>query len=201
MKLYEITKISHQPSVGFVLTDFDTDGAVQLTTAENLPLYQITGGHKDPSLCAFALKVDDTFVSVIIGVWGKVDGPAFIIRRTWTDPRYRNKGLVTSLYKALHAKMHYKLVSDIEQSPETISVWLKLSAVLPVKVLDLNNKEIKNLEDVSAEDLYKPSLELRLIIEQVQTSSDWIVPEQPLLGGILEDHLVYTHTDSNGQFC
>lgn len=198
MKLEEITKIASQSSGGFNLSDFDTQNAVQIGTAENLPIYHFKGGQKDPALEAYAIKIDDQFVSVLIGKKGTLNGPAFFIHRTYTIPSMRNKGLVSSLYSALYSKYHIRLVGDTEQSPETISVWKKLSQILPVKVFDPSKKQIVDLSTISDTDLYNPALNLRFILEDMELQENFKFPSKA--SNILEDYVIYTHITVIGKY-
>ena len=202
MKLNEIIKVPQQHFPGVSLSDFNTETAEQLTTAENIPLFHISGGPKGPDFHAYALKQGSEFVSFVIGKWGNLNGPAFYIMRTYTQPQYRNKGLITALYSALYRKLKYKLVSDNEMSPESISVWKKLSKVLPVEVYNLSKKETSYMKDVSDEELFgmeKKHKNIRLVLDGTPvkpTITDMQIPEKPLLGSILEDYIIYTNQDT-----
>ena len=196
MKLTEITKIVQQPSPGFSFDDFNI--VKQIGTAENIPLFRLEH-KKDTEYQGYALQKDGQFVSAMVGRWGTLDGDAFFIERTYTVPSERNKGLITSLYQALYRKYKIRLISDIKQSPETISVWKKLAGVLPVKVIDTENKKILSLKDVSDEQLYDPELGLRLVLERFIPDPTFCIIPEPT-DGILEDYINYTHIINEGKF-
>lgn len=219
MKINEIIKVVSQPTPS--LSDFDIENAKQLTTAENIPLYGLM--HlKDSNVHAYALKVGNAFVSIIIGKWGVLDGPALYIRRTYTLPKYRNKGLITALYIALHRRLKYKMVSDFEQSPETIAVWKKLTKILPVKVVNTKTHNVEEYSDVPEEEIFGMSKgyeDIRLVIsEAIQSNrelrkmkelmknkktkfiTDIKIPERPLIDTIILDSYNYTHPDNDGKY-
>lgn len=199
MKLEEITKVPQQPTPGFSLDDFNVDAKEQIGTAENIPIVKMRGV-RDVDLVAYALVIDDRVASMIVGKLGDLDGPAFYIYRTYTLPDMRNRGLITALYKALYKKYNIRLVSDVEQSPETISVWKKLAGEFPVKVFDEKNRQLLDLRDVTDQQLYDPTQELRLVLESVVVADcDWItVP--PIIDGILKDYIHYTADENKGQY-
>lgn len=209
MKLNEITKIVQQPDPGFKESDFDIENAQQVTTAENFPVFKLKSkGNLDPALEAYALKKDDRFVSFVVGKYGTLDGPAFFVQRSYTIPSLRNKGLATALYSVLYRRLHLKLISDVEQSPETVSVWKKLSKSLPVRVLDTKNQRSLELQDVPDKQLYDPELELKLVIENTHTLNiqggqpitDLLIPERPLIDKILADYINYTASENDGLY-
>lgn len=200
MKLDEIVKIAQQPTGGFSLSDFMLERAEQITTAENLPVFHIPGGPKDPTLHCYAVRVDNQYVSMLIGRVGSFNGrTAVFIARTYTLPSYRNKGLVTSLYRALYSRMKYVLISDGEMSPETISVWEKLAASLPVKVVNMDSTTSQPLKDVPLDQMVDGNEHIRLMLETGTIDPSWIgVPES--YSPILADYINFTHPDNDGLY-
>lgn len=200
MKLDEIAKVAQQATGGFSLSDFNLDHAEQITTAENIPVFHIPGGPKDPTLHCYAMRIDNQYVSMLLGRVGTFNGRAAVfIVRTYTLPSYRNKGLVTSLYKALYSRMKYVLISDGEMSPETIAVWEKLAAALPVKVVDMDSTTSQPLKDVSLDRLVDGNERIRLMLEMGIVDPPWmVIPENT--GGILRDYINFTHPDNDGLY-
>ena len=200
MKLDEIAKIAQQVTGGFSLADFDLERAEQITTAENLPVFHIPGGPKDPTLHCYAVQVDGQYASMLIGRVGTFNGRnAVFIVRTYTLPSYRNKGLVTSLYKVLYSRMKYVLISDGEMSPETITVWHKLAAALPVKVIDMDSTISQPLKDVPLDQIVDGNERIRLMLEMGIVNPTWmVIPENT--GGILRDYINFTHPDNDGLY-
>jgi len=196
MKLTEITKITQQTIPGFNLDDFDI--GKQFGTAENIPIVKLTPKNKS-DLEGYALYQDDKIIGCIIGRREIIRGELFVIQRTYVIPTERNKGYITSLYKALYSKYKLKLVSDVDQSPETISVWKKLMKELPVKVLDVKKKKILDLKDVPKDQLYDKELGLRLILEQIDSCCLMFlcIPERSEL---LADNVNYTHPINEGMY-
>jgi hypothetical protein len=199
VKPEEITKIPQQPNSGFSLDDFDVGNMVHVGTAENIPL--VLFNSTDGKYTCYALIQDDLPTATVVGRWGTLNGPAFFIERTYTVPTYRNKGMMTAMYKALYTKYGIRLVSDVEQSPGTITIWKKLADVLPVQVVDVVNKTIVPLATVNDIDLYDEPRKLRLMLENTQSEAhpDILVPD-PIVDGILDDYIIYTHEDSNNQY-
>lgn len=211
MRLEEITKIGQLPTRGFNLDDFDLEHAKQVGTAENIPIFEIHGGPKEPGLVLYALKTNDEYVSMILGKWGTFAGPAFFILRTYTNPTMRNRGLMTALYKALYTKLRFKLVSDVEQTPETVAVWKKLAMVLPVRAFDPETRKTIDLRNVSDEQLYHLDKDWRLVLECIwEYKADPKLPKQPgrvvefsfpsINHIILDDYIIYTHPDTFGLY-
>lgn len=197
MKLDEITKVVSQPSGGFDLQDFDIEHATQIGTAENIPIVKIQPKDHAHNAVMFALVVDDQIVGVMIGALCTVDGPAFCVERTYTAVSMRNKGLMTALYKALYTKYNIRLVSDLGQSPETISIWKKLAQTLPVKVVDAKNGQLLDFSDVTDQQLYDERLGLRLMLESNTLPEGWHVPPR---SSLLTDNINYTAEENNGLY-
>lgn len=70
-----------------------------------------------------------------------------MITRTWCEPEFRKRGLISNLYRFLHRQMGYSLISDTKHSPDTIKIWNKLRSQWRVKMLDINTKEISDIDD------------------------------------------------------
>ncbi|MGI0075935.1 MAG: GNAT family N-acetyltransferase [Nitrosopumilaceae archaeon] len=218
MKLDEIViRPTNQPG-GFRLADFNQSLAKLVGSAENIPIYAIPHNH-DPATDMYALKQDNKFVGYLIGTWGTLNGVALYVKRTYVIPSYRNKGLITALYNTLYTTLKYKLVSDNEMSPESISVWKKLSKTLPVKVLNVKTKEVFDMKDIPDKNIFgltKDYENIRLILEkeeivykEVSLSEgakrvyDLRIPERGpsrIMGGIFDDYLNYTHKVNRGKY-
>lgn len=110
-----------------------------------------------------------------------------MIVRTWCEKEYRNKGIVTNLYRFLFNTLKYALLSDIRQTPETISVWNKVRDFLPTQMVNLDSGEIQEIDDKI---LYDKSKRFVLIVERLkelpETSPFYKVTQAP--SGILEDY-------------
>lgn len=199
MKLHEIVKLPTQPRAGFQLKHFDTEHAKQLTTAENIPVFHCVG-IDDPNTHIYMMKVDDQFVAVLIGQWGHIDNkPALYIERTATLPQYRRKGLMTALYVALHKKLKYILVSDFEQSPESIKIWQNLAKIYDVKVIDTKTMQKLDYNEVPVGKIFGNTEHIRLMMETKIINSSWIDIPEPSYE-ILDDYLHYTHEQNLGLY-
>ncbi|MGI0075936.1 MAG: GNAT family N-acetyltransferase [Nitrosopumilaceae archaeon] len=210
MKLDEIVKVTSQP---FPNVKLDLTNAELIGHTETVPIYhiKIIG---DTSYDVYALKKDNKFVTFIMGKWNVLEGShALYIERTVTLPRYRNKGLITALYKGLYVELKYKLVSDNEMSPESISVWKKLSKVLPVKVFNTETKKTTDMKTTPDDQIFGMEQEyenIRLVLEK----KELVYKETPLREGekrIYGDihipkkswqfqNLIYTHKENRGKY-
>lgn len=89
---------------------------------------------------------------------------ALVINRTFVVPSMQNKGWITALYRTLRGAGNV-IISDIELSPESISVWKKLIAHFSVSVIDAHSGIIKRqatIQDLDAAD----SVDERLLLDQ-----------------------------------
>jgi hypothetical protein len=77
----------------------------------------------------------------------------YMIKRTWTEPQFRNLGIMTGFYYGLYHLCHFVLLSDIEHSPETTSVWKKIFATLRPKIYNISTHEL--VVAACFDDIYK----------------------------------------------
>jgi len=213
MKLDEIIQRPQQSERGFSFSDFDISNARFVGTAENFPIYHLHSIRSEQEM--YALKENknsNEFISMIIGTSGKWlnNKSAFFIQRTYTTNQFRNRGLMTSLYYALYIKLKMILVSDFEQSPETVSIWKKIALSLPVKVLDTRNPQdikLHNYKEFPQTEILGDE-NIRLVLEEISTPKelDWLYKSLDKYHDydpnniILEDYHVYTHHDNLGKY-
>lgn len=176
MKLSEIIKIVSQPVPGFDLSKIEVFNTVK----ENyLGKYTVKLG-KFQDQYAFTVLDNDVIIASLITV--EIDDldlskTALIVKRTWCNREYRNRGIITNLYRLLYNELGYALVSDIEQSPETIRVWDKLRSAWNVKMIDMKTKEIT---DINTTELYGDPNKA-LIVESAMKKNNF--------SGIIIDHV------------
>lgn len=89
--------------------------------------------------------------------------PVMVVR-TWCEKEYRNKGIVTNLYRFLYNELKFAILSDIEQTPETISVWNKVREYWPVQMINLDTGETQDIDDKV---LYDQKQRFVLIVERL----------------------------------
>lgn len=146
MKINELaTKVIRQTQHGTDTPAF-TDFTFLRTTEQTLEMW--ISAVVDNQVM-FRLVRDGVVLSWIVAVVctpGYDNRKTFQIRRTWTEPEYRNKGLMTSFYYGLYKYCHFVLLSDIKHSPETVAVWKKLYPVLHPKILDIHTMDLSNPE-------------------------------------------------------
>ena len=139
MKLNNIAEMAErvppQPSGGIdpsVFTNFS-----KLGTVENYDFW-ISSPHGDLMLGKLVDTSNNPIAYIILqNITGlTTKHPPVRVRRTWVEPQWRNKGVMTSMYKNLVRKFNFTLISDIEFSPETESVWRKIFAALHPNIID-----------------------------------------------------------------
>jgi hypothetical protein len=143
MKLSEIIKVPQQPTHGLDLTKFDNAKQFKKAKVETFPLLYNQDG-------------DDYFFTIEINgekaAFMKAEkitdmaGDVLMVKRTYVMPKFRNKGLMTALYRTLH-NQRFSIISDRELSPESISIWKKLKQHYKIGVLDRDTAEIRSVED------------------------------------------------------
>lgn len=150
MKLNEILKIVTQPVPGI---DWSKINNLKQIKDRYLDDYSISiGTNKDHFY--FIVKLEDKIIAALIAIEIedlKRDKQVLMIKRTWVEREFRNKGIISNLYRFLYNVLGYALISDYEQSPETIKLWDKLRSSWDVKMIDLETKEIT---DINSTELY-----------------------------------------------
>jgi hypothetical protein len=197
MKLHEIKMVSDQTIKGFSLSDINLESGVQIGTAENIPLWKYTA--RDPHQNAYALRMGDEFVAIIVGTPHKLDKPYLIIQRTWTNPKYRGNGYAPALYVALVRKFHLALISDAEQSPGGRKIWDTIRSMVTVRMFDNETRQF--VTDISDQELYSTE-RYRLIAESTDFFDNILLKEsgkyvddqlfERYLPTILNDYYIFT---------
>lgn len=161
MKLNEIKKIPKQSDDN----PFDISAIGKLERYKNANVEGnelLFSQHGDEFF--FIVKVDGIMVAFLKATEVKEPVKALQINRTFVIPSFRNKGYITALYRTLRGNGN-KIISDIELSPESLSVWKKLSSYYSINVIDA--KTGKELRKISDADFIKPNNENeRLMIEE-----------------------------------
>ena len=204
MKLTEIIKVPEQVSSGFDLSQIDTTSIKQLTTAENMPVFHFSllG---DATVQGYGIQMNGTFVSFILGKWGHLgDDKVFYIKRTYTEPPIRNKGIMTSLYVALIDRLYFILCSDGELSPQTIAIWSKISNQCVLKTFNSITKQLLDFDQTTSSDLYNNKDILFVAYPSNPQRHDkteaFHIPGRPLIDTILGDYTNYTHVINEGLY-
>jgi len=191
--LNEILKISAR-DLGFSLSQFDLAKAKQVSVSEGgIPILRIPTIDRS-ALLMFALKVDDSLISQLVGEFHKIFGEEyFIIGRSWTNLEFQGRGYMTALYSLLVRNLKIKILSDKEQSPAAIRLWKTLAARHKVKVLVVRTGEKINLKDFS-DGVYTDSEldadNFRLVLFVISDVGK----------GIIDEYVKYTHRDNLGKF-
>jgi len=176
MKLEEILKIISQTGLGF---DLDKIKNFKKIKDNYLGEFYIEQGTIDDQFF-FIIKKDLQIVGSLVAT--KIDDleleskrEVLMIKRTWCKQDFRNKGLISNLYRFVYNDLKYALISDIEQSPETIQIWDRLRSSWNIKMINMQTKEIS---DINAFDLYHDA-KYALIVESIDDQ----------LYGVIKDYL------------
>lgn len=176
MKLIEIIKIVTQPIPGFELKGLN----FELIKAQYLEHYSIEQAQAHDQII-FIIKKQQQIIAAMITT--KIDDlelashkEALMIKRTWCDRQYRRQGLISNLYRLVYNDLGYALISDVEQTPETVQLWDKLRSAWDIKMINLQTKEITK---INTTELYG-SPKFAMIVESFTN---------PSFNGIIKDHV------------
>lgn len=110
------------------------------TTIEGLTLCSVQIGDQ----IIFSLNDQDEIMTYIVCTpitdYPGPTKPTIAIQRSFTPEQYQNKGYCAALYYGL-ARCGYRIVSDLQLSPEAISVWRKIAAKRPTSGFDTISKQ------------------------------------------------------------
>jgi GNAT superfamily N-acetyltransferase len=160
MRLHEIRLIPKQPDDN----PFDLDVLVHLRPYKN--------ANVEGNKLLFTQHGDDLFFVIRVGeeavAFAKATSiseprEALVINRTYVVPAWRNKGYMTALYRTLRGNGNV-IISDIDLSPESISIWKKLLARYTVHIIDARSGAIKR--KASLDDFDNDSADERLMLEE-----------------------------------
>jgi hypothetical protein len=137
----------------------------------------------------FVIVVDNEMVAFAKAVQ-ILQPKALVINRTFVVPKWRNRGFITSLHRTLRGNGN-SIISDVELSPESISIWKKLSQYYSVKVIDALTGEIKRDSKLADFELANSSNE-RLMLEQYRLFGK---PVTECGYGLLRETSIFLGTD------
>lgn len=193
--LNEIQKISQIVDHGI---DFDKVINRETVKDKYLNNYYIEQGKINDQLVFFVRlnegdrMKDNKLVAVIVAqeiddLKTKHNHKPIMIVRTWCEKEYHNKGIITNLYRFLYNEMKFALLSDIQQTPETVSIWNKVREYWPTQMINLDTGEIQEIDD---KQLYDPKQKFVLIVERLSElkSSSPFFRTMQASNGILEDY-------------
>lgn len=149
MKLSEIKHVGTQLSHGIKLDDLKGE---HLLKDDYLGAYQIWISKLPNDQVSFSVKDGNTTIAMLVGVTiddlklksGKVP---LMIKRTWCEVSFRNKGIITNLYRFLYSDQRFALISDVEQSPESVTIWKKLSVLFGAEMIEIKTGDICPIDD------------------------------------------------------
>lgn len=181
------------------ITDFDKKTIIGYSEGNTL-LVQ-SKSYKDQRVILIGLYNKEELLSSIMGYFFEFnDIEYFKILDVFTPIEFRNQGYATSLYTTLVRKYHFKLMSDNEQTNDGKRLWVGISKILNVRVLDAMTNTIITKDMVSDEDIYfNESNRYLLIAEHISTGIDQIGISS-IGDGILENRKFYTHPNNIGLY-
>lgn len=146
MLLQEIVKVAQQPTDQIDYKYFPELQQFRKAKVENYPLFYAKQGDR----YLFSIKDGDKVIASIMAmeITDFPGGKEVVqIKRTWTDPQYRNTGLMTAMYRTLR-KQRIAVISDAELSPQSIGVWKKLvDARYVSKMYNTQTQQLEPLTD------------------------------------------------------
>jgi hypothetical protein len=177
MKLQEILKIVSQTGLGF---DLDIIKNFKKIKDNYLNDFIIEQGSINDQI-VFIIKKEQIIVGALVAtIIDDLDlesnREVLMIKRTWCKEKFKNKGIISNLYRYIYNDLKYALISDVEQAPETIKIWDRLRSAWNVKMINLKTKEITKIDttDLYGDDKYA------LIVEAINDQH---------FDGVIKDYL------------
>ena len=197
MKLDEIVMVNNQSEQPYNFDNITQQSGKQIGTAENIPVWKFSTS--DPKQVAYALVLDGSIVSIIIGTPLQLDKSYLMVQQTWTDPTHRGKGYAPALYVALVEKFNLALISDKKQTPGGKQVWNKIRQILKVRVFDNTTRQF--VDGLTDAEIYSDE-RYRLIAEHEGLFNNALLNEhgkyvdeskfERHITSILKDHTIFT---------
>jgi len=143
MKLTEIIPIPVQTQHNIAdMSIFDDAKRFRHVSVEGYPLFY----NETVNAYYFYISDNNQKISFLIALKNVFNNKnCLIVQRTWTIRLYRNRGFMKALYNTLY-NQGFVIISDSQISPESISVWKALGTILPVKIIDTQTEEIRDID-------------------------------------------------------
>ena len=143
LKLNEIVPIAQMDQHNIAdMSVFDNAEQYGPACVEKYPLLY----NEDDRAYYFCIEEAGKKIAFIVGEKNTFNGKkCIIIRRTWVEPQYRNRGFMKAMYNTLY-NQRFVIISDIELTPESRAIWQALAIMRPVKILDRETEEIREIE-------------------------------------------------------
>jgi hypothetical protein len=120
--------------------------------------------------------------------------PTIQIMRTWVEPEYRNKGLMTGFIDGLCRKWNYVIISDVALSPESESVWKKIHATLHPSLYNMDAHTILDPTEYKFNDYFRNKGNV-FLLEGPQPGPPFYIPYAYTHADIVSDYIVYMGKD------
>lgn len=203
-RITEVLRVSNTNTAD--VNSFDVESASAVGEFEGNKIWAVNPTESNSPIEMYAIKDDDdNIIAYIIGyLWElpKNNQTYFMLLHAHADPKYRGKGLVTSLYMFLAKKKHTKVMSDQEQTTDGEALWnrIKKQHGENVKVLDTETGKEYSIDEIPSTDLYvdgsdhsKKSQKYRLVLEHLNGGF-------PTFYNIVKENIVYTDPLKYGIF-
>jgi hypothetical protein len=177
MKLSEIARVVSQPNLGFDLSKIANFKIVCLGYLQDYTIELGSSG----DIKVFIVKKDDSIIAaLLLTTIDDLNLPSnksvLMVKRSWCSPNYRRRGIIVNLYRFIYNTLNFALISDVEQSRETIGLWDKLRDQWPVKMIDLKTHEITDIVPVELYNNYEKALivESQSICKKINGLHDYV---------------------------
>ncbi len=180
MKLFEIVGVPVQSHHNITdMSVFDNTIRFKKASVEKYPLYY----SEDNSTYYFCLEENGNKFAFIIAQKNIFNGKScVVIQRTWVIPEYRNNGIMKAMYNTLH-NQGLTVLSDIELSPQSKSIWKALTITGRASVIDTTTEQIRKATDA---DFTSDINNTRFIMEHC-VDRFWV----PLNNDVVLEHSMY----------
>ena len=143
MIINEIISVPSQSSHGINLNDLIFT-RYKKASVENYPLFYSIIDHQ----IIFLIKDEIDIAYLVCDTISNFpkDKETIQIKRSWVDPIYRNKGIMTAIYNTLR-NQHFRVISDYELSPESQAILQKLKLVADIKMYNVQTNRLVAYDD------------------------------------------------------
>lgn len=156
MKLHEITLTSPISDHGISLDSFDEESKTKIGNISDFEINLYQAKTNSNALLIAAEKDNKKISMITIQDNVNIHQQNFImLRRTWTTPEHRGKGIVPQLILLIKKHLKKKILSDQKQTPNGKNVWDSLRKRYNVTALDVNTGDRIPANTVPDEEIYK----------------------------------------------
>jgi len=162
MKLNEIVIMNQQSlsNSGIDHTMFGKNGIKVGEMGNNsIMLYTATRPRGKENKKISLVNQDGTEIASIVGFFFKHNNSGntfFKIGRIWTEPTYRNQGIMTTLRQFIKSKWHIQFMSDRDLTQDGLNTWRKVKNDWKVSIIDGLTGKIIPWTNQTEQELFVP---------------------------------------------